>query len=61
MKTIRGKDVSLTVAFRLPWPVYRRACELAQAERVKLSEILRRATERGLALAAEGGKAWQAR
>jgi len=51
---MRGREVTATVAFRLPWPVYRRACELAQAERVKLSEILRRATERGLAAETEG-------
>jgi len=52
-ETVSGKQLTLTVAYRLPWTVYRKAQEQAEAEGVRLSVVLRRATERGLAAEVE--------
>ena len=56
MKTITGRDVSITAAFRLPIQDYQKAQELAESESVKLSVVLRRLVVAGLAAQQKQGK-----
>ena len=48
MQTVRGKPISVTVGYRLPLPLYKRAVAQAEKRGVKLSEVLRSATKSGL-------------
>ena len=52
--TVSGKDVSVSVGYRLPLPLYEEAERWARDRGVKLSVILREATEFGLAVLAGG-------
>jgi len=48
MQTVSGKRLSVTVGYRLPFPIYRRAIAQAEKRGVKLSVVLRNATKCGL-------------
>lgn len=48
MQTASGKVLTVTVAYRLPLPAHQRALAQAECEGIRLSEVLRRATLRGL-------------
>ena len=50
MKTVSGREVSVTTAFRLPLTDYQRAQELAEREGVKLSVVMRKLVADGLAV-----------
>ena len=49
MKTTSGKEICVTVAFRLPLADYRRADKMADGKGVKLSVIMRQLVAAGLA------------
>lgn len=48
MHTASGRELTITVAYRLPLPAHDRALAQAEREGVRLSVVLRRATLRGL-------------
>lgn len=53
MKTMMGKEITVTTAFRLPLIDYQRACTIAIDEGVKLSVVMRRLVAAGLAVREE--------